>query len=126
MEVTIWIGLGTAILTAVAAFYAARSGAHQAGSDRHQRERAAQREEWFRRLQWATELTSQPDDIIQAAGYSILDVLDASDLADADDRAILRALNKNEALEALQEVYSTELDETEFVTDDRDDTGGTP
>lgn len=125
MEVTVSVLLG--LLTAAAAFLAAFLGARQARSDRAQRERAAQREEWFRRLQWAAELTLQHDEATRAAGFNVFDVLDASDLANNDDRAILRALNnKNEALESLQAAYSAELDDTIFVTDDRDDNGGTP
>lgn len=45
------------VATVAAAFYAARAGARATELSTDQQERAARRQEWFHRMQWATDLT---------------------------------------------------------------------
>jgi hypothetical protein len=101
------------ICTVAAAFYAAKVGA--AGTA--QRENAAAREEWFRRLQWAAELALAEDNRSSAAGLAALKVLGDSPLAADADLRLLEALNLNDALDALDATY-TDVDDIEFVVDD--------
>jgi hypothetical protein len=101
------------ICTVAAAFYAAKVGA--AGTT--QRENAAAREEWFRRLQWAAELALAEDNRSSAAGLAALKVLGDSPLAADADLRLLEALNLNDALDALDATY-TDVDDIEFVVDD--------
>ncbi len=90
------------LLTVVAAFYAARSGARAAQASTDALDRAARREEWFRRVQWAAGLTLAAGTRSQADGLALLAVLARSDLADADDEHLIEALNQNEVLDDLQ------------------------
>ncbi len=92
--------------TVAAAFYAARSGARATGAATAELDRAARREEWFRRVQWAAGLTLDADARARTDGLRLLRVLARSDLADADDLALLDALGDDAALDALLAVHS--------------------
>lgn len=89
------------VLTVVAAFYAARSGARATQASTDALDRAARREEWFRRVQWAAGLTLASGTRSQADGLALLTVLARSDLADDDDEHLIEALNQNEVLDGL-------------------------
>lgn len=90
------------LLTVVAAFYAARSGARATQASTDALDRAARREEWFRRVQWAAGLTLAAGTRSQADGLALLAVLARSDLADADDEHLIEALNHNDLLDDLE------------------------
>ncbi|WP_029135505.1 hypothetical protein [Nakamurella lactea] len=93
---TLVIGL----LTVVGAFFAAQRGAKSSRQATDQREKAAAREEWFRRVQWANQLALTANDRVSAAGYAVLSVLADSPLAGDDDLKLLLALSRNELLDA--------------------------
>jgi len=95
------------VATVAAAFYAARSGARATGAATAELDRAARREEWFRRVQWAAGLTLDADARARTDGLRLLGVLARSDLADADDLALLDALGDDAALDALLVVHSS-------------------
>lgn len=61
--------------------------------------RRAGREEWFRRVQWAQQLTADENDGSRAAGYRVLEQLARSRLADADDLELLTQLARNSAID---------------------------
>lgn len=63
-----WVTLLVGALTVGSSFLAARIGSNRALEATDQREKAAAREEWFRRVQWATELTLRTDLASQATG----------------------------------------------------------
>ena len=74
------------LLTALAGGAIALAGALVNGSfDR----RRARREEWFRRVRWAHELTAGDRERDQAAGYRMLEFLSRSNLAASDDLRLL-------------------------------------
>ncbi len=106
--------------TVAAAFYAARAGARATQLSADQSERAARRQEWFRRMQWATDLTLADNARSVAKGRALLAVLARSELATADDEALLEALNANPVLNELEQKYADEVDEVDFVTEDED------
>lgn len=91
--------------TVAAAFYAARSGARATGAATAELDRSARREEWFRRVQWAAGLTLGADARSRTDGLRVLGVLARSDLADADDLALLDALGDDAALDAVLAVH---------------------
>ena len=92
MTPEVWVQLGIGILTVVVAYFAARSGA--TATTLH--ERAARREEWWRRTQWAVDQALDPQPRRQALGIRILDRLVDSELAQEHDREL--------AVAALEEV----------------------
>ncbi len=106
--------------TVAAAFYAARAGARATQLSTDQQDRAARRQEWFHRMQWATDLTLAGNPRSVAKGRALLAVLARSDLATADDEALLEALNANPVLNELEQQYANTLDEVDFVTEDED------
>lgn len=74
------------VLTIIAAFYAARLGASSTKEATEQRATAAAREEFGRRLQWATGLALDHDhDRTRAVGAGLLQALLNSSLATPDD-----------------------------------------
>jgi hypothetical protein len=76
--------------------------------------RRAQREEWFRRVQWAEELTASDDERRRTAGYRVLGYLSRSSLA-TDDRTLLLELANPDRLRALTSEYEGSLDGVDFV-----------
>jgi len=116
-----WVTLLVGALTVSSSFLAARIGSNRAVEATVQRERAAAREEWFRRVQWATELTLSPDPVRQATGLAILTGLADSALASPDDLVMLRSLNiTNPRLNELEGDYAGDVDDTEFFADDEE------
>jgi len=118
LGVLVQLVVGAATVTA--AFYAARAGARATQVSTDQSERAARRQEWFRRMQWATDLTLADNPRSVAKGRALLAVLARSELATSDDEALLEALNANPVLNELEDKYADEVDEVDFVTDDDD------
>ena len=59
-----------------------------------QRERAARREEWWRRFEWAASLALSEQEIAQTAGLHVLTQLGQSALADADDAELLQTFSQ--------------------------------
>jgi len=108
------------VATVAAAFYAARAGARATELSTDQQERAARRQEWFHRMQWATDLTLADNPRSVAKGRALLAVLARSELATADDEALLEALNANPVLNELEQEYADTVDEVDFVTEDGD------
>jgi len=92
----------------------------QAELSTDQQERAARRQEWFHRMQWATDLTLADNPRSVAKGRALLAVLARSELATADDEALLEALNANPVLNELEQEYADTVDEVDFVTEDGD------
>lgn len=73
--------------------------------------------EWFRRVQWAQELTTADDEDTRVAGYRVLDYLSRSRLADKDDQSLLEQLARDPALDELSAADSETVDETDYVLD---------
>jgi hypothetical protein len=73
------------------------------------------REEWFRRVQWAQELTASDDEQRRAAGYRVLAQLSQSSLASDDDRELLLQLVDWDRIAALAGKYQEAVDDTDFV-----------
>lgn len=115
------VHLAGVLLTAAAAYLAARRGARETTQDRAQREAAAAREEWFRRVQWAAELTLRSDNLARAAGLALLDSLAESKLATDDDLDLIRAINDDAFLDRLSAAYAITVDQTVFVTENEAD-----
>lgn len=123
-----WVTLIIGVLTVVGAFFAAQRGAKSNNEATLQREKAAAREEWFRRLQWAGQMALHSDRRTRSAGYAMLSVLADSPLATQDDLKLLLALGRNEALDVADHDYDevigttvfTEVDEPATLPDDGD------
>lgn len=81
----------------------------------------ARQEEWFRRVQWAEQLTASEDDDRSAAGYRALQILSDSELASDDDRRLLLGLANDTANQTAELSFQAEVDEIEFLTDTEDD-----
>jgi hypothetical protein len=79
--------------------------------------RATNRAEWFRRVQWAQQLTVSDNDQVQAAGYNALEALAGSTLATRDDLHLLEHLSYSPRL---AQVPDEHVDTTRYVVD----TGG--
>src|ERR1700712_3183528 len=90
-----WVTIVVGVLTVSGAFFAARMGAKETHESTEQRDTAAAREEWFRRLQWATDLTLKPDDRSRTVGFAVLSALALSPLAGMSDLDLLWSLNTN-------------------------------
>ncbi len=71
-------------------------------------------------MQWATDLTLADNPRSVAKGRELLAVLARSELATADDEALLEALNANPVLNELEQQYADDVDEVDFVTEDED------
>lgn len=112
-----WVTLLVGALTVGGSFLAARIGSKRTLEATDQRENAAAREEWFKRFQWATELTLRTDAAAKVAGFAALSQLASSRLAGADDLKLLAAVNANAGLNELEGDYREEVDETEFFQD---------
>lgn len=80
--------------------------------------RSSRREEWFRRVQWAAAMAASPDPRVSAGGLAVLDELANSKLAKRDDLVLLNALNANTAVDAFEQHYAQDVDETTFFADD--------
>lgn len=88
-----WLTVLVGVLTVVASFLAAIIGAGHAGpAATDKRTTSADRQEWFSRFQWATELTLRSEPAAQAAGFAVLEVLASSELASEDDVSLLGAV----------------------------------
>lgn len=84
--------------------------------------RSTGREEWFRRLQWAEELSAADHDDRRAVGRAILNELAESSLATAEDVRLIRAMSNLTDLAALESgLTGTTVDAVDFV----EDTGAT-
>ena len=94
-----WATVLVGVLTVAGAGLGAWIGAKRAARDTRQRELAAAREEWFRRLQWAGGLALEPDDARRLAGLAVLDALARSPLAGPGELDIIEAFNRRKALE---------------------------
>ena len=79
--------------------------------------RAAGRAEWFRRVEWAQQMTTSSDEFTKAAGYQVLDYLSSSKLATADDQGLLERLAQDPDLAALAGVDPETVDATDYVVD---------
>lgn len=116
-----WVTLLVGALTVSSSFLAARIGSNRAFEATDQREKAAAREEWFRRVQWATELTLRTDPASRATGLSILASLADSELASRDDLGFIESLNTtNFQLDEVEQSFDDAVDEIGFRADDED------
>ena len=79
--------------------------------------RASGREEWFRRVEWAQQMTASSDQSVRAAGYQVLDFLSSSELATKDDQGLLELLAQDPDLAALSGSDSGTVAETDYVVD---------
>lgn len=59
-----------------------------------QRDRADQRDQWWKRAQWALELTLSPHDELARRGFAVLGHLARSDLAAEDEKQLLHAFGE--------------------------------
>ncbi len=71
-------------------------------------------------MQWATDLTLADNPRSVAKGSALLPVLARSELATADDEALLESLNANPVVNELEQEYADTVDEVDFVTEDWD------
>lgn len=80
--------------------------------------RSTGREEWFRRLQWAEELTAADRDDRRATGRAILTQLTRSSLATAEDVALIAAMSELADIDTLEEATTDSImDAIDFVED---------
>ena len=106
------------LLAALAGGLIAVAGAILNGSfDR----RRARGEEWFRRLQWAQQLTASGSDADRAAGFRLLRALGESRLASDDDLLLLYVLTDDDDLDAQADLPEHVVDASVYLVD----TGGT-
>lgn len=94
-----WGAVLIGALTVVGAGVAAWIGANRTTEATRQREHAAAREEWFRRMQWAGQMALADDERTRLAGLALLEVLAKSPLAGPAELDMLAALNDNAALD---------------------------
>lgn len=66
-----------------------------------QRNRADQRDQWWKRAQWALELTLSDDSVKVARGYEVLEYLADSELAGDDEQALLAAASNSALVSAI-------------------------
>lgn len=85
-----------------------------------QNSRTSGREEWFRRVQWAQQMTRADDEATKASGYKILSYLSESPLATADDQGLLEQMAADPALRALSGAGPEVVDEIDYVRDNGD------
>ena len=89
-DVSVWVPVVQAavgVITVVGAFFAARIGATRQDKSTQQREAADARAEWFRRLQWASELALADSERYRAAGLALLEVIEQSPLGSGSGSA---------------------------------------
>lgn len=80
--------------------------------------RSTGREEWFRRLQWAEELSAADRDDRRATGRAILTQLTRSTLATAEDVALINAMSELADIDTLEATATNSiLDAIDFVED---------
>lgn len=85
------------IVTPAAAFVGALLGALATIGATRQRERAARREEWWRRFEYASELAlDEESEARREAGLMLLDALAQSPLAGTDELAQLRVFTEEQ------------------------------
>ncbi|MEU3625362.1 hypothetical protein BS329_30645 [Amycolatopsis coloradensis] len=77
------------ILATSGAFLGARLGVRANDRATEQRERAARREEWWRRFTWAAELALDESAVKRTAGLSLMMKLARSELAEQDEYRLL-------------------------------------
>lgn len=111
-----WATVLIGVVTVFGAGIAAWIGASRTTEATRQREQAATREEWFRRLQWAGQHALSSDDRTRAAGLALMEVLARSPLAGPAELEMLRALNDNTALDR----FNPDLDRDERIADHED------
>jgi len=112
-----WGAVLIGVLTVVGAGIAAWIGANRTTEATRQREHAAAREEWFRRMQWAGQMALADDERTRLAGLALLEVLAKSPLAGPAELDMLAALNDNAALDD----YTQALDVGAGPADDGED-----
>lgn len=81
MELTDLGPLATLVVASVALFVGLRTV--------RQRDRADRRDQWWKRMQWATDLTLSDDPHRRELGYTVLEVLGSSGLAGAEELDLL-------------------------------------
>jgi hypothetical protein len=108
------------VLTVIGAGFAAWIGANRTTEATRQREHAAAREEWFRRMQWAGQMALSEDERTRLAGLALLEVLATSPLAGSAELDMLAALNDNAALDR----YTEAVDAATELGDDGEDEEG--
>jgi hypothetical protein len=106
-----WTIVGS--LAPLAALLAAWLVYNSARKTLKQREKADDRAEWWRRTQWALEATISEDDTMSGYGTGMLKLLADSELASADDRALLDNVWKDSDA-------ATEQDAEELIQDAAD------
>lgn len=80
--------------------------------------RSTGREEWFRRLQWAEELTAADRDDRRATGRAILTPLTRSSLATTEDVALIAAMSDLADIDTLEDATTDSImDAIDFVED---------
>ena len=109
-----WVTIVVAVITALAAL------GGSALVTWRQNTRAG-REEWFRRVQWAYELTQSDQAQTQDAGFRLLAHLADSPLAKREDLLLLLQLSEDDEVRALEHADRDHLDDIEFVRDTEDD-----
>lgn len=86
--------------------------------------RASGREEWFRRVQWAQQLTSSADEPTKVAGFAVLAQLSRSELATDDDKEMLEQLARDPELEVLGSAPAESVEATDYVLEVADRSAG--
>ena len=109
-----WVTLVVAVITAAAALGGSALVTWRQNARGY-------REEWFRRVQWAHQLTESDRDQTQAAGYRLLELLGDSPLATDEDKELLLQLVQDEGLTALAHADEASLDDIEYVLDTEQD-----
>jgi hypothetical protein len=105
------------LLAALAGGLIAVAGAILNGSfDR----RRARGEEWFRRLQWAQQLTASGLDANRAAGFRLLRALGESKLASNDDLLLLYVLTDDHDLDTQAELPESVVDSSVYLVETGD------
>lgn len=100
MEVVRALGVGlgpvllflSALIAAIIAWKTYRQRTAADALSYRQRKEADEREEWWRRTQWAIDYASEEHEEKAAIGLAALDLLQVSPLATADDRMLLDTL----------------------------------
>jgi hypothetical protein len=105
-----WVTIVVAVITGAAAL----SGSALVTWRQNSR---ANREEWFRRVQWAHELTQSDRDEVQGAGFRLLEHLADSPLAKQEDQELLLQLVQKPELAALAQVDDVDVDDIDYVRD---------
>lgn len=124
-----WAAILVGVLTVAGSYVAARLGSQRTDEATRQRGLAAAREEWFRRVQWAVQLTLSDNARASTAGYQALTALGQTTLAGDDDRELLLTIAESSILHQQTLATQQAVDEPDFVIDDQhegDEERGTP